>query len=57
MTCFIRPMRRGILKVYAAAYAAWRGLGRSDVIQNYFFGQGFLFRDRDRDINIDLPCT
>ena len=32
MMCFVRPMGRGILKVYAAAYAAWRRLGRSDVI-------------------------
>jgi hypothetical protein len=32
MMGFFRPVGCGFLKVYAAAYAAWRGLGRSDVI-------------------------
>jgi hypothetical protein len=34
---FVRPMGHALLEVYATAYAAWRRLGRSEVIQYYFF--------------------
>jgi hypothetical protein len=51
---FIEPMRRGVVKIYAAAaYARGRALAWSEKIQNHFIGNGF-FGLGHRNINIDL---
>ena len=50
---FIRPVGRGLIKEDSAATEAGRRcLRRSDDVQNYFFGQSFLFRDGDIHQNL-----